>query len=557
MLLYLAPRHLLLVSNYFIGVIMLTLPLEPTDDRAAPAFKNTAECARWLEQLQLTNLQLAHSKLLIQINELNRYPLRSHDRLVILEMLRETVAHVQMDYAKKLIAKPLLLTDAEYMIFVAIVHLWQAMVTGYQRCLQDFISGDKSIELQGALLCQRCLLYSGLEIFEHLRTGYEFNPNLWHQLHNLYEFTENRGLHQVEVADLLNTAHIQTNCRNIYVKTLLACDAHPAELTRSQLRLLDGWLSTWSEEIRLERHYSISPGDALPLAIDLNSTQGVQSATHLRDNPQIRYLALVPLSKLLRVKIILLEQGATTEKVGLGKLSSTEECVELLNFLHKCWCESHSESVRNRKMAQSAQICSHPELIFGQLTGKIFGQPNPQITAANRGALETFGNVSDKKVQGYQSPTLEAWLLESDSLLGAQLTRDALTGERLSRTQLLALHTGSEAHHFVLAVSTWLKVTRTGKLQIGVRYLPGKPEPIHIRPYGLNQHNEPYLPAFLLPAVRELNIPSSLILPPHFLQPKRVIEMLTLKGLKMTLQLGFGIEKGIDYERSSFEPIRV
>ena len=86
---------------------MLTLPLEPTDDRANPLFKDAAGCTKWLGQLQLTNLQLAHSLLFTQVNELNRYPMRGLERLNTMELLRETIGYVQDDYAKKLIAKPL------------------------------------------------------------------------------------------------------------------------------------------------------------------------------------------------------------------------------------------------------------------------------------------------------------------------------------------------------------------------------------------------------------------------------------------------------------------
>src|SRR3990167_4438441 len=110
---------------------MLTLPLEPTDDRANPHFKDAESCAQWLGQLQLTNLQLAHSLLLTQINELNRYPMRGLERLNTLELLRETVSYVQDDYAKKLTAKPLPLNENEMTVFVGIAQLWQALVLGY------------------------------------------------------------------------------------------------------------------------------------------------------------------------------------------------------------------------------------------------------------------------------------------------------------------------------------------------------------------------------------------------------------------------------------------
>jgi hypothetical protein len=42
----------------------------------------------------------AHSQLLAQINEFNRYPMRGLDRMNTLELLRETVGYVQDNYAK-------------------------------------------------------------------------------------------------------------------------------------------------------------------------------------------------------------------------------------------------------------------------------------------------------------------------------------------------------------------------------------------------------------------------------------------------------------------------
>ena len=86
---------------------MLTLPLEPTDDRADPIFKDKAGCVAWLAQFQLTNLQQAHSQLLTQLTAFNLYPMPGLERFYTLETLRETLAHIQEDMAKKLIAKAL------------------------------------------------------------------------------------------------------------------------------------------------------------------------------------------------------------------------------------------------------------------------------------------------------------------------------------------------------------------------------------------------------------------------------------------------------------------
>jgi len=537
---------------------MLTLPLEPTDDRANPLFKDVAGCSKWLGQLQLTNLQLAHSLLFTQISEFNRYPMRGLERLNTLELLRETVGYVQDDYAKKLIAKPLPLNESELMVFIAIVQLWQAMVLGYQRCLQAYMAGDKQLAKHGALLCQRCLLYSGLEIFEHLRTGYEFEDKLWNQLHELYAFAEEQNFHAAEVIDPLNQKYPRSSCRSIYVKTLLACYARPAELARSQLQLLDNWLTQWSGTVTVEHSYTASKGDAQPLATDLASTRGLQPVSQITHSATMRYLAMVPLSKLLRVKTILLQQGQTPRQVNLCEHCSSSDCIEFLTFLHQCWCEDRSTRVGDRQpVAHRAQLCYKLEGIYAHLSGKPFKQPGRDNAPGNaaRQQSEAFGRVlqdaHNKELLEMGFP-LETWQFENESISGARMTREDTFGGRLSYNQLVALHP-SDAEAFMLGATAWTNVTREGKLQIGVRYLPGAAEAVSMRATGVNMTvSEKYVPSFLLPAVETMNIPASLIIPRDWFQAERVVEILHQNNEKEHLKMGFSVERGIDYERVSF-----
>ena len=542
---------------------MLTLPLEPTDDRANPFFKDAESCAQWLKQLQLTDLQLAHSLLLTQINEFTRFAMRGLERLHTLELLRDTVHYVQNDYAKKLIAKPLPLNESELVIFFAIVQLWQAMALGYQRCLQACMAGDKQLGKQGAFLCQRCLLYSGLAISEHLRTGYEFDPRLWHQLHALYAFAEEQGLQLKEIPDGLNNAPSsgglpRSSCHHSYVKTLLTCYARPAELTRSQLLLLDAWLTEWSNTVPMERSYTTSKGDAQPLALDLAGTLGLQPVKLAAHSDSMRYFAMVPLSKLLRVKTILLQQGKTPQQVALGGHGSAQECIELLTFLHQCWCEDNITrfGVRNPG-SQHARLCYKPENIYAHLSGKVFKQA-VQSAAVNSMAqkqIEAFGRVLQNAPSKTRSDTgfpLETWQLENESILGAKLTRVDTLGGRLSHNQLLALRLG-DAETFMLGTTTWVSVTRTGQLRIGVRYLPGTVHAIGLRTADVSMAAaDKSASGFLLQAVPALKTPPSLIIPRNWFQAGRVVEILHQNAEKQKAAIGFSVERGIDYERVSF-----
>jgi hypothetical protein len=405
------------------------------------------------------------------------------------------------------------------------------------------------------------MLYSGLAIFEHLRTGYEFDGKLWHQLHKLYEFSEEQELQHKEVPDPLLGNHPHSSCHRIYVKILLACYARSSELTRAQLQLLDNWLSEWSSAIAIEQDYVTTDADAQPLATDLSSTHGLRPITQVIHSSSARYLATTPLSKLLRVNTILLEQGKTPQQLKLGDNNNSKDCIKFFTFLHQCWCEDYNTRISERQLiSRHAQLCYQAENIYAHIGGEPFKQPtrNAAANSLAQKQLEVLGRVlqsdHNKELLAKQFK-LEAWHLENESILGAQLTRENAQGERLGCNQLIAIRLIDEAH-FALGATAWVSVLRTGQLRIGIRYLPGTVHGISIRTIDLNT-NSPnnYAPAFRLEPAANLKIPASLIIPRNWFQPNRVLEVVLQHGERQRVELGFSVERGIDYERVSFKLI--
>jgi hypothetical protein len=537
---------------------MLTLPLDPTDERADPAFRDVAGCARWLGQLQLTNLHLAHGVLRKQIDEFNRYPIRGLERLHILELLRETVSSVQTDYARKLVGKKLPLSDGELTVFVAIIGLWQGMVTGYRRCLQAYIESDMQLVPQGALLCQRCMLYSGLQIFEYMRIGYEFDGKLWSQLHALYAFSEEHGLQLKEVGDGANA----TSSSATYVRILLACHALRTELPHLRLKQLDRWLKQWSNTVTVERQCSIDVDAAPPMVVDFESAQGLQLLGQVTPSDNVRYLAMVPISKLLRVKIILLQQGQSPQQLDLGEGYSSADCVALLTHLHQCWCEGGDGRLdeRHSKM-QQAQMCYGMDSCFAYIANRPFKQPDKStaVDTLSRKQIAAFGRVlseherPDMSVMGF---ILETWFIEDESIRGARLLREGNTGVRIGPNQLVAVRP-TNANAFMVGTVIWVRVTQTGQLHIGVRYLPGLPQAIAMKATGVNLAvKDKYVAALLLPAVPELKSPASLIAPRDWFKPGRIVEIVQTDKKKQFVKMEFSVEMGSDYERVSFTEVQ-
>jgi len=539
---------------------MLNLMLEPTDDRANPSFRDAASCRQWLAKLQLTNIQVAHSLLLTEVNEFNRLPLHGHERLNTLELLRDTVHYVQEEYARKLIAKAIPLNEHDLTNFFAILQLWHAMSLGYQRCLQALIDGDKQLNKQGAMLCQRALQYVGLAIFQHLRTGYEVDGKLWQQLHSFFSFAESRKLLSEKVTDPLNKVEPRGTCQGTYLRILLIANTHLDELSRIQLNMLDYWLARWADLLNVARSYTSSKGDAPPLAFDLDgSPQGLQLAKKVKPGESVRYLAMVPLSKQIRVKTILLQQGKKPVQADLGEFDDSRACIELLTLLHQSWCEDQDmRYVARINSERHTQLCQKFTNIHSLLNGKLPQQPvaSAQDNAEARKQIETFGRVLQESPA--QKPAnvvtvLEDWRVDNENIQGAQLTRESTTGCQLSRRQLVASRS-EEGETLVLGVVAWLKVMRSGQLRIGLRYFPGSVEPVSINATGSDKTElSSAATAFLLHAVPELNIQPSLIVPHAWFKPDRLIEMAGSKSEKQDLKIGFCLEHGSDFDRVSFK----
>jgi len=504
---------------------MLTPSLEPA---CSLLFKDEAGCAEWLTQLQLTNQQRAQRLLLAQVNELNRCPMQGLERLNILERMRETIHDVQFDYARKLIAKPLPLDQSELTVFAAIVQLWQALVTGYQRCLQNCMNGDSQLVQQGALLCYRCLQYGGLAIFEHLRTGYEFDGTLWQPLHKLYSFAEQRKLLREPVSDKLNVVQPLSCCHDIYIKTLLACYAHPAELNRTQLQQLDNWLAQWSSSVNLGLTYTTSKGDAQPLVADLNSSHGLRPVklyARSAHTSSMRYLAMMPLSKLLRVKTILLQQGNSPQQLELGGLER-EDCIDFLTFLHRCWCENLNTRYEARNSSTvKVQLIRTTEIIHAHLSVEIPGE---------------------------RAAPIEIWQVQNDSLAGAQLTCEDTPRGRWGINQLIALHAPG-AGTYKLGKTAWVSVTQNGRLRIGMRYFPGSLHAIVLCGSGTDTpESGQQIPALLLEAALAFNAPPSLIVPRGWFKAGLVVDIRYQNGEMKSAKMRFSVERGTDFERVSF-----
>lgn len=537
---------------------MLQLELPALDPEATSPWPDRAACEQWLSQLQFTNIRATQEDILGRLVQLNSAVLPAAQRLELVEALRETLAYVQSEFRKKLAGKPLPLDESENAIFAALMTLWKTMAEGYQRCLQACIEGDPGVASQKALVGQRLLRYAGVQILEHVLACLEVPPESWQELHRIYGYAESEGVAQAPVEDALS-GHNPSSCKNIYVQVLLAHLANPYELPRKQIQWLSRWLDTWSDAVTVGGSLPPKGDGAPPLAVDLAADSGAQPADRMPWTDSVRYLDVSEMSKEVRIKIAMLQQGQSPQSLGLGNDCPQPGCGKLLSFLHRNWCEGAIPRFLERLDAnRRVQVCFGQAVIHYFVSGKPFSQPRKKskgLSEQQRKEIEAFGHVVSRtgKVSALQAGfTQETWQVVDQSALGLRLLRPGGDGGRVSPNQLIGVDP-ADGSPFMLGVVRWLVVMHNGNLKAGIRTFPGAPQAVAVRPTGLNvKETEKYFQAFLLPQVPALQIPASVVLPVGWFMPKRVIEMHT--DMEQNLKLTGLVERGMDFERVSFDP---
>lgn len=522
---------------------------------ASPDFADGVSCAAWLAELPLVNVAPSQIRLLDQLRQLNRFDMAPAERLKVLEALREPVYFVQAEQIKKLANKPLPFTQVERGIFGLVVELWQELLIGYQRCLKSAIEGK--LEGRTALVCQRALDCVASSMYDHCRTYHAFPETYWLTLHQLYRHAEDAGVIASSVED--SVKKLDVCCAEVYVRALLFMLANPNEQQQKQLIQIQLWLERWARHVPVRRS---PPEDKSlpPLMLDLSAAAGAYREVDADGRSPSRWLDIGELARALKKLVVRLRKGEPPASLGLGEDCAMPGVEQLLVLLFRLWCEGKNGRVQARRsVSAKAQACSTLASMHYHISGKTFRQPGhaTELTRRERDEIAAFGHASKRHEEAHIDAggyAIEDWLLHEESLSGLRLFRPAAaSGGRYAFTQLLAVRP-ADAKNFLLGVVRWLRTEEDDGLHLGARIIPGVPRAVAVRPTGINAQSEKFVPALYCPALAALASPASLILPPGWYRPKRVLEVYS--DTSESVLLSGVIERGSDFERVAIEPAR-
>lgn len=531
------------------------------ESSAQPPFdaRDPAGCRVFLENLPITNVPLAHDlvgKLLKAVHDL---PPAAPEYLSVLEAAHEPLAFLQEEVAARYAARPLPANDVESAIFAKVVSLWRLMASAYAR-VAELGGNDPGVQEKLALICQRCLHYAGQAIVEHYRAHRQLDAGAWLELHGFFDTAEEWGLVDADVRESPEKAG--ATCAITYATVLLIDLANPYGRTPKEL----AWIIRWAK-LMAPRASVRKPDDAggRGYGLDLLQDRGLLPVDHLSDTPSARLFDTSRLGEPVQQLLARLKAGEDPAALELGDDCSAVHAMRLLLQLYRPWCLAAMPRRFERAMASGIlSIALQAESIYFHVTGGEFVQPQ-HARIFSRAEMErywTFRNQLDPKLPlnlrtaalGF---ALDVWAIADQSLNGYRVSRNA-AGPRIEHNQLIALKPPGK-EDFVLGRITWLFQDRAGGLQAGIHVLPGPVSGVSVRPTGIGvTASDQYVPSFFVPGIVALKEPLSVILPPGWFSPGRVVEIFTDRPVAAKLQEL--LAKGPNFERCSFtladQPLR-
>lgn len=523
---------------------------------ASPAPVESPEAARYREtlaSLPVTNVALACDVLERVLRSMQQKPPAASEYLSLLETAREPLAFLNDTLSTRYAAKPLPATDVENAAFVRTTSLWRLMADSYARVAQ-FGSGAPEIQARLALICQRCIHYTGQVLIEYYRARREVVPGLWLELHGYYDTADEWELATETVTDPLSAAPA-TTCASTYATILLVGLANPSARTPREL----GWIIRWAQLLAPSTQVARPDEQAggRGYGVDLMQDKGLLPVDHLSETHSARLFDTSALGAIVQNLFARLKAGDTPAALGLGEDCSAPNASRLLLQLYRPWClAAMPRRFERNRAAGILPVAYGLECIYFHITGGDFTQPQHARIYSRLDAekLWTFRNQMDPTQPlhvraaelGY---ALDTWDISDQSLTGFRILRNT-AGPRVEHGQLLALKPPG-TDQFLLGRITWLVAQNNGKLEAGIQVLPGPAKGVGVRPTGLGvSPNEQYARGFFVPPVPALKEPISVIVPSGWYHPDRVIEVFTERPV--LARLGDLISRGPNFDRCAF-----
>jgi hypothetical protein len=527
-------------------------PTAPAAPDVVPslAFVDADSAKKWAKSLMITGVTPLYEAVMGQLRALSAADFAPRERATIAEVLRDQVAHLHTELARRYAGKPQPAADRETDAAEQALALWQGLWEQYSACLKPLLEGD--VELQGV---KAKLLQRGLYVGKQLDIVYGLArrappPSLWQELHAYYRLAEILDCAVTAVSDDLQPHAVGISCYSTYCHAVLLALADPCALSVRQIELADRWLGQWARKIFPYAQQRESEGPVILMDLDSGVGGSLAKAAPAHPPQSLRFGYPGKLATSVRGRMKRLAAGATPAELQLGHDTSVEGSAALLAHLDTHWYQLPERD--QEASHESIQLTAGGvQAAYFRVGGRTFDRQDPLGRLTFQGAqhLQTLGALTDYdryKEDAERNWPWETWQGEY-GWTGARLLRREATQYRWFLDQLVVVRDDERTR---LGYVNRVAVAPPNELAMSLALWPGQPRSLALRPTSIAFAEELPMPALLLGATEQE--PASLIVPPRTFNAGRQMRSSDV-GPERKFRLTKLLQRGGDFERVAFE----
>jgi len=228
----------------------IQLPPQDIDTLMYCRSNKPAQVKKWAEALPATQIQKTSSLLYKALPEIARLKTDPQSRLLMLESLRPYVQSCIEGLSKDFLNKPLILPDDAVKSATIAQALQKHMTAAYEVAARELCLNDKAANAkQQQMLTQalhRAISGLGLQLMRSYQLYIPIQGQLWVQLHGLYQLAEYWECTSTTIMD--STLIHSTGCsiHQAYLRVLLLATARPNQLRQIEVNAIYSALELWA-----------------------------------------------------------------------------------------------------------------------------------------------------------------------------------------------------------------------------------------------------------------------------------------------------------------------
>ncbi len=518
---------------------------------------------KWLAELKRANMGEFTRQIYNGLLTLNRQSMPPKYRMENMEILREPCRHIFNQLHKHFVNRTLPLPDKSQKI----IHLNQAllseMATGYKILIFEAANNLAKVDAKMTLIAsERSLHYYSELLLRSSQIYSELPKGIWWDIHRIYAYAEAKKLHQKGLKDPELPVKSIT-VEDYYKQILLFALARPNALRQSDAERLFKSINEWAKHTVLDSKPAKSKLNRYFIArLDGDQPPNCVSDEDIKNLEHCRAIDTTNLVAHLQKQETNLDDFSAAVSIG------DQVSIETLRTLIASWslcakrrfsrAERHQEirvSIGLNPIFESLKVEATPPKPKIKKPGKmfsleaipehekakkeVFSQQDPaffithpdmkdsgsrsanawDMVAKGRALTDSYAQELQEQENAFgelhkEAPDLH-WKVTNVSAGGYCLRWDSPLPSRALVGELIGIREKEPDHTFQwrIGVIRWMQFSREHGLEIGVQVL--SPKVISCTVQRIERKNEEPFNCLMLPGIRPIQQPSTLLLPAH------------------------------------------